>query len=131
MGGKWTTFRAFAEQVTDQALKFLGQSRCCDTKDLVIGGGQDYPFTDQEHWIAAVAENYQVDPKIVKKLFDRYGTVAKAIIKHMSDPLLSRPSQWGKSGLNDLDYRQCHPSRWTRSRYSARKVCHCGRLPRR
>ncbi|MCS5614107.1 MAG: FAD-dependent oxidoreductase, partial [Candidatus Poribacteria bacterium] len=82
VGGKWTTFRAFAEQVTDQALKFLGQSRCCDTKDLVIGGGKDYPFTDREHWIASVAENYQVDSKVVKKLFDRYGTGAKAVVKH-------------------------------------------------
>ena len=103
VGGKWTTFRAFAEQVTDQALKFLGQRRCCDTKDLVIGGGKDYPFTDREHWIASVAENYQVDSKIVKKLFDRYGTGAKAVIKHMLEPPLSRTDQWSKSELNDLD----------------------------
>ena len=103
VGGKWTTFRAFAEQVTDQALKFLGQSRCCDTKDLVIGGGNDYPFTDREHWIASVAENYQVDSKIVKKLFDRYGTGAKAVIKHMLEPPFSRTDQWSKSELNDLD----------------------------
>ncbi len=39
VGGKWTTFRAFAEQTTDAVLKELGQPRKCDTLNLPIGGG--------------------------------------------------------------------------------------------
>jgi glycerol-3-phosphate dehydrogenase len=39
VGGKWTSFRAFSEQVTDRALAFLGQQRKSDTKFLPIGAG--------------------------------------------------------------------------------------------
>jgi glycerol-3-phosphate dehydrogenase len=41
VGGKWTSFRAFSEQVTDKALAFLGLSRRKDTKDLPIGKGAE------------------------------------------------------------------------------------------
>jgi glycerol-3-phosphate dehydrogenase len=41
VGGKWTSFRAFSEQVTDRALAFLGQVRKVDTKELPIGAGKD------------------------------------------------------------------------------------------
>jgi glycerol-3-phosphate dehydrogenase len=41
VGGKWTSFRAFSEQVTDRALAFLGQPRKVDTKALPIGAGKD------------------------------------------------------------------------------------------
>ncbi|MBM3153405.1 MAG: glycerol-3-phosphate dehydrogenase/oxidase, partial [Chloroflexi bacterium] len=36
VGGKWTSFRAFSEQVTDRALSFLGLPRKADTKSLPI-----------------------------------------------------------------------------------------------
>lgn len=39
IGGKWTTFRAFAEQATDAVLGLLGQVRRRSTLDLAIGGG--------------------------------------------------------------------------------------------
>lgn len=38
VGGKWTTFRAFAEQVTDRVLADLGRDRQASTRDLPIGG---------------------------------------------------------------------------------------------
>jgi glycerol-3-phosphate dehydrogenase len=41
VGGKWTSFRAFSEQVTDRALALLGQTRKSDTKSLAIGAGRD------------------------------------------------------------------------------------------
>ena len=39
VGGKWTSFRAFSEQVTDRALAFLGKTRKADTRSLPIGAG--------------------------------------------------------------------------------------------
>jgi len=42
VGGKWTSYRAFSEQVTDKVLTFFGKSRKADTKGLPIGGGRDY-----------------------------------------------------------------------------------------
>ncbi len=39
VGGKWTSFRAFSEQVTDRVLALLGWARRADTKSLPIGAG--------------------------------------------------------------------------------------------
>jgi glycerol-3-phosphate dehydrogenase len=44
IGGKWTTFRAFAEQVTDRVLATLGSPRRANTMFLPIGGGKDFPI---------------------------------------------------------------------------------------
>jgi glycerol-3-phosphate dehydrogenase len=41
IGGKWTSFRFFAEQVTDRTLGYLGLSRKASTEDLPIGAGKD------------------------------------------------------------------------------------------
>jgi glycerol-3-phosphate dehydrogenase len=55
IGGKWTSFRAFSEQVTDRVLAFFYFSRKGDTRTLSIGTTKDAtlirtePFyTDQE-----------------------------------------------------------------------------------
>ncbi|WP_373502149.1 glycerol-3-phosphate dehydrogenase/oxidase [Aestuariivirga sp.] len=40
VGGKWTTFRAFAEQTADLILAELGIPRRASTRDLAIGGGK-------------------------------------------------------------------------------------------
>jgi glycerol-3-phosphate dehydrogenase len=39
VGGKWTSFRAFSEQVTDRVLAFLGRRRQKSTLSLPIGRG--------------------------------------------------------------------------------------------
>jgi glycerol-3-phosphate dehydrogenase len=39
VGGKWTSFRAFSEQVTDRVLALLDQSRKAGTTSLPIGNG--------------------------------------------------------------------------------------------
>jgi glycerol-3-phosphate dehydrogenase len=98
VGGKWTSFRAFAEQVTDKTLKFLGKSRNKSTRELAIGGGRGYPHTADEikrsvegiaAWTGIPAERAQV-------LFERYGTRAEAIASFISRgtdaPLKSLPS---------------------------------------
>ncbi|MDN5786919.1 glycerol-3-phosphate dehydrogenase C-terminal domain-containing protein [Pseudorhodobacter sp.] len=42
VGGKWTTFRAFAEQVADKVLGELSKDRLTDTQDMAIGGGKGF-----------------------------------------------------------------------------------------
>ena len=61
VGGKWTSYRAFAEQATDKALAYLGKTRIADTKHLPVGGGRDYAITK---------DSRDCDPK----LFARYGS---------------------------------------------------------
>jgi glycerol-3-phosphate dehydrogenase len=43
VGGKWTTFRAFAEQVADRLFAQLGRTRRADSRDLAIGGREPEP----------------------------------------------------------------------------------------
>ena len=47
VGGKWTTFRALAEQVTDELLRVLGRPRLRSSAHLPIGGGKGYPRMPQ------------------------------------------------------------------------------------
>ncbi len=97
IGGKWTTFRAFSEQVADEVLARLGEGRIVDTKDLPIGGGKDYPVTavGQEKWITAVAEENHLSEERVQTLFNRYGThaaeVARFMTKSADKPLIHSP----------------------------------------
>jgi glycerol-3-phosphate dehydrogenase len=99
VGGKWTTYRAFAEQVTDKALAFLGRPRRADTKDLPIGGGRDYPWTGyaQLLFYNLVGELTGLPGTEPKKLFERYGTrakdVAAFIVGDEDAPLESKP-EW-------------------------------------
>jgi glycerol-3-phosphate dehydrogenase len=87
IGGKWTTFRAFAEQATDIALQRLNIGRKLDTKKLPIGGGKDYPRTDSEQhqWVAALAQETGLAAEHVYVLFERYGTYARQIAGFMAD----------------------------------------------
>jgi glycerol-3-phosphate dehydrogenase len=43
VSGKWTTYRALAEQVADEILRVLGRARVRSSADLPIGGGKGYP----------------------------------------------------------------------------------------
>ncbi len=81
VGGKWTSFRAFAEQVTDEALARLGATRTRSTRDLPIGGGDQYPATAkaQRDWVNAITAESTLTPSRIQTLFERYGSRAKLI----------------------------------------------------
>ncbi len=81
VGGKWTSFRAFAEQVTDKALAHLGSTRQKDTRDLPVGGGRGYPADEEDmrRQIESLSAWTGVARERLKILFERYGTRAEAI----------------------------------------------------
>ncbi len=97
VGGKWTSFRAFSEQVTDKALAFLGMPRRSETRDLPIGGGRDYPSgpADRVRAIEAVAATSGVSLERAEVLFGRYGTRAVSVADFLGagedEPLGSLP----------------------------------------
>ncbi len=97
VGGKWTTFRAFAEQVTDKALAYLGKTRQKNTRDLPIGGGRAYSTdtNEQKRQIAGFAAWTGLSRERLQALYARYGTrteTVAAFINHATDaPLKSLP----------------------------------------
>ncbi len=86
VGGKWTSYRAFSEQVTDKALAYLGLSRQKDTRSLPIGGGRGYPLgaSEVQRHVESLSAWTGVSREHVKLLFDRYGTRAEAIATYVN-----------------------------------------------
>ncbi len=80
IGGKWTTFRALAEQAADRVLDRLGAARRCSTENLPIGGGRDCPADPdaRQAWVARVARASGLAAARVAVLLARYGTAAES-----------------------------------------------------
>jgi len=79
IGGKWTTFRAFAEQAADEVLAALGKTRTKNTLRMAIGGGKDFPQA------AAILERnlvsgFGIDPRRAAHLAATYGTAARDVL---------------------------------------------------
>ncbi len=86
VGGKWTSYRAFAEQTADAVLDRLGKGRLASTRDLPIGGGRQYPGSEvlQQAWIEKAASKSGLDRERVAQLFERYGTRAEEFLSYMA-----------------------------------------------
>jgi len=97
VGGKWTSFRAFAEQVTDKALDFLGMTRQHSTREMKIGGGKGYERHESERKekLQSITAWTNLPFERVEKLYQRYGTrveeFAMFIAESGCQPLESLP----------------------------------------
>jgi glycerol-3-phosphate dehydrogenase len=74
VGGKWTTFRALAEQVTNEILRVLKRPRTCDSANLPIGGGKGFP---------RMPENTGLPQQRLATLVERYGTGADKVAAYL------------------------------------------------
>jgi len=74
VGGKWTTFRALAEQVGGEILRVLGRPRIRDSANLPIGGGKGYP---------RMPEGTTLPPQRLTTLAERYGTGADRVAAYL------------------------------------------------
>lgn len=84
VGGKWTTFRALAEHLSDDVLAELGMQRRISTAKLAIGGGAGFPETEAgvQKWIKAhMSPGRDADRAAV--LLTRYGTRAEEVISYL------------------------------------------------
>lgn len=81
VGGKWTTFRGFAQLAADDTLTRLGRPRKISTRHEPIGGGRDYPHDARERtaWIGEMAQRNAIPAARAEALFVRYGTAAAAV----------------------------------------------------
>ncbi len=97
VGGKWTTFRAFAEQTADKLFGRLGIVRKMGTEEMPIGGGRNYPHTEteQRQFLNELHTKTAVPLPRLQTLFDRYGTGVEAVAAFIAagedSPLRSQP----------------------------------------
>jgi glycerol-3-phosphate dehydrogenase len=97
VGGKWTSFRAFSEQVSDKVLAFLGKTRQKDTSNLPIGGGRGYSTdpTEQKRQIDGLAAWTGFSKERLQILYSRYGSRTEAVARFINlaadEPLKSLP----------------------------------------
>jgi glycerol-3-phosphate dehydrogenase len=85
VGGKWTSYRAFSEQVTNEVLNRLNQPRKTSTTRLPIGGSKDFPASPEEKelWIKNRTGRGELPQERVEELFARYGTRSEKIISSL------------------------------------------------
>ncbi|MFO1202144.1 MAG: glycerol-3-phosphate dehydrogenase/oxidase [Tabrizicola sp.] len=78
VGGKWTTFRGFAEEVADSLLLQLKRPRLRSTRALPIGGADGYP-SDHDEWAKQIADRTGLSRARLLTLLGRYGTKAELV----------------------------------------------------
>ncbi|AWB85739.1 glycerol-3-phosphate dehydrogenase/oxidase [Mycetocola zhujimingii] len=85
VGGKWTTFRALAEHLANDALALLGTSRSVSTLGTPIGGGVGFPRTDAAMRVWIADNSREVGRVRATQLLERYGMHASAIIEELAE----------------------------------------------
>ena len=89
-GGKWTTYRAMAEDVVDFVVRETHQTRPSLTEHIPVLGGLGYSEIEAE--ADRIAADYGLDEARVDRLLFRYGTVLRHVLDLIdADPSLSVP----------------------------------------
>jgi len=89
MGGKWTTYRAMAEDTINEVQKNLGQGIVpAKTRDLCLAGSEGYA---PEFW-KSLTDKYQISGASAQHLAVKFGTRATALL-HLTreEPSLGEP----------------------------------------
>lgn len=105
VGGKWTTFRGFAEEVADTVLGRLQRRREVSTQAMPIGGGRDFPAdaAARADWLARARSETGIEERRLDELLSRYGTRALEIAGHELDDKGDLPDSEGYS-KSEIDY---------------------------
>jgi glycerol-3-phosphate dehydrogenase len=76
LGGKWTTYRAMAEDTIDAVGRELGSSTPSKTRELRLAGGEGYTT---EHW-RLLASVYGLSEATARHLAEKFGNEAEAVL---------------------------------------------------
>jgi glycerol-3-phosphate dehydrogenase len=85
VGGKWTTFRALAEEATNEVLQQLGRPRTASTELLPIGGGAELPADAQatERFVDRMVATSGLGRTRAQVLLRRYGSKALPLAQRL------------------------------------------------
>jgi glycerol-3-phosphate dehydrogenase len=97
LGGKWTTYRAMAEDTIDQAQRYLGVSVIdCPTRHYPLCGSEDY---SADYWRTLVT-GYRVSEASARHLAGKFGTRAPQVLQlAVEQPALMQPIFVGQAPL--------------------------------
>ena len=104
VGGKWTSFRAFSEQVATKAIESLGKTKSKSTESLPVRGGKNFPSSEsaKETYVRNLVAKYSLSEEYARELLKRYGTSAEKIAdfiqKTQGSTLVSIPN-WNSGEL--------------------------------
>ena len=102
VGGKWTTFRALGESLSDVVLGLLGRTRTVSTAGRAIGGGRDFPRTEKAKRIW-IEENLGGAGDRAEKLLARYGTRAAQVWEYVAQGA-DAPLAGGQLSTRELEW---------------------------
>ncbi len=110
-GGKYTTYRHMAEEITDAVMWRLGRRRRCRTHDFCLDGAPAEPWTvfyDRE--TARLGREYALGAQAARHLVDRYGRRAADVAACLgATPNGARPIVAGEPDLQvELLYQRHH-----------------------
>lgn len=103
VGGKWTTFRAFAQQAADEALSTLGHHRSLDTLKMPIGGGSGFHF-DSHALEGSLQKEFSITAARSSHLALTYGTTSREILNFSSKLGADRPIAGSLLTQNEVIY---------------------------
>lgn len=93
IGGKWTTFRAFAEQTADEILAELGHPRRQSTIAVPIGGGNAFPERLEDIEINLMS-SFGISATRARHLAGHYGTSGFDVMQFCSQRPDDSPISW-------------------------------------
>ncbi|MCF7955203.1 MAG: glycerol-3-phosphate dehydrogenase/oxidase [Phycisphaerae bacterium] len=109
IGGKLTTFGAFAEQTAEKVLGQLKKTRTVSVAERPYLGAVNYPADDaaKQAWIERVAAANNIEQKRVEDLLERYGTEAEKIASGTNNTPLENLSEYSVGEIEYIAENEC------------------------
>jgi glycerol-3-phosphate dehydrogenase len=77
LGGKWTTYRAMAQDGVDHAQRALAKEAACKTLNFPLTGAQGF---SSDYW-KQLAGNYHLSPETARHLVQKFGTDSPKVLE--------------------------------------------------
>ncbi len=78
MGGKWTVYRAMAEETINVAeMRLAGRATQCRTRSFRLLGAEDKP----DHLVEQLMDAYPISPALAKHLVRKFGSLAPRVLE--------------------------------------------------